>query len=355
MTRKEQIKKLLESKFPLSPAEIASELGMTASHVRGLLREMKIAGEVESPSRGQYRPKLKIEPNVVQGDGGVFRHTVSHSVNQEIDIDEQERVLMHYRQFLNNIPYCVAMFDTKARFILVTKTYVKVFAIEDQLPIQGRRIIDIFQGDDVQDYYQSLVDGDPHDNLNVGKFKINEEQYSLAWRTTPWHYKGILGGWLCVLAVSDVETGQPVSKLGTIHYGPEGPMIIEDPGFMIETGGGDYPVRVVKFTYSEEGLITADEGSKNALTFNRSNLINAIDNIIKSQIPEEELDMLLDKSGGSYRIDVTSMIRRLGGELRKIRVEAVISNVNDEPTQENDKESPKKQDSTEAEWKSADD
>ena len=348
MTRKEQIKNLLESRFPLSPAEIAGELDMTASHVRGLLREMKIGGEVESPSRGQYRLKQNVRLHVIGEDSKVFGHTL----DQQIELDEHERVLMHYRQFINNIPYCVAMFDTEARFIVVTKTYIKVFAIEDQLPIQGKRIIDIFQGDDVQDYYQSLVDGDPHDNLSAGKFKINEEEYSLAWRTTPWHYKGLLGGWLCVLAVADVQTGEPVSKLGTIHYGPEGPMIIEDPGFMIETGGGDYPVRVVKFTYNEDGLITSDDVSKNSLTFNRTNLIKAIDNIIKSQIPEEELDMLLDNSGGSYRIDVTSMVRRLGGQLRKIRVEAIISNVVNNSDQKPD-ESPKKQDSTEAEWKPA--
>lgn len=243
--------------------------------------------------------------------------------HDEDPAEDVNPVVEHYDAFLRHTPFPMAMFTSDHRFMVATGTFIRGFRMEKYQPLEGRHVTEVFPkpSRDSAAYLKKAGAGGTPSKLEAEQFEYEDgTKYWLAYRTVTWKRKsGLQGGYLVICSFGN--TKEDVERVANIAYDERGM-----PKMVYNTSVGNGSIAVTKSTHKPTGENAYTSEEDVLVSFQSSSLIDAISTILSNQIPEGELDTLLDDADGVLHVRVTEFFRRIDGKNRKISVNMEISN-----------------------------
>ena len=274
-TQKEQLVELLRVKNPLSPKEIAVELDISENAARGLVRRTAHEGLIQKVGYGQYGPADELPT-----------HTGGRVTPTEIAM-----AVEHYDALLSAIEFPIAMFDTEARFIMATDSFLEGLKLTKYKPIEGKTLTEVFPRPAPRgpQYIEDVKNGKTPTMLEAEEYELEDgSKVWLAYRTRKWFVKpGEEGGF--VILVSFGDSKERVEQVANIAYDE-----YSRPAFAYSVSKvGD------KYQAVSGKIPTEDAGSLGKQNVTEVSSIDQLADLIVSTIGDEVFAMVsnMQKSG----------------------------------------------------------
>jgi PAS domain S-box-containing protein len=212
------------------------------------------------------------------------------------------------RDALEQLPWACALTDEDWAFYFATDRYIKVFELEQYVPVEGKVIKEMMP--DVQTEVGDMVER----LLQAGKsYHAPEHQ---VWRR------------------ADGRTWEMLYSLYPWRYGDKRGTIIECRSIIVDgaeripqtryvqTGVQvDPPVKIGKSTYAETSKQAEHRGGSLGI------INESLPDLIASKFAEGALNMLLEQKGGEVEVFVTEIFPVIDGSVRHVELYAKIKDL----------------------------